>query len=204
MSEIVRGKFVVIEGIGGCGKDTQVIDLGTYLRNNRMDLFITREHDRNAPTGELIEEIIKRNKPEIDGMALQMLFIADRRNHYERMIKPQLEAGKMVLCNRYYPSTVAYSRPEWRQFMLDTNLSLVIRPDLVMIIDTDPVISANRVSKRGDPDIFDNSDTLSRCRQGYQWYAENSGDVVTWIDGNGTIEEVRKRIITEIKRRGII
>lgn len=62
------------------------------------------------------------------------------------------------------------------------------------MIDTKPEVSADRMKKRGDPDIFDRMGTMKRCRGGYLWYAKNSGDKCVLIEGNGTVEEVFERI----------
>jgi dTMP kinase len=201
MSE--RGKLIVIEGVGGCGKDTQVDLTAKYLEFLGVNLLVTREHTRDTPPGALIERIIKNKEKQIDHLALQLLYVSDRRNHWKEVIEPNLAGGKMVLANRYYPSTVAYSPEEWRKVILDLNQTVVGRPDLVMVIDTEPEISARRAVNRGDPDIFDEPESLKRCRAGYRWYAENSGDPVKWIDGNGQIEEVSARLIREIRTRGM-
>jgi len=199
-----RGKLLVMEGIGGSGKDTQAELLKNYLVSRGVEVVETREHTRDTPPGKLIERIIKREDDQIDPLALQILYISDRRNHCEQVIKPNLVAGKTVLCNRYYPTTVAYSPDAYRQSILRFNQEVTVRPDLVFIIDTDPEVAAKRVKKRGDPDIFDKAKRLSRCRQGYEWYRDNGGDQVAWIDGNGSKEEVAELIVREIVRRKIV
>jgi len=199
-----KGKFIVIEGIGGCGKDTQVDLISEHFRKLKLDFVVTREHTRDTPPGVLIERIIKKDEAQIDPLALQILFSCDRRNHYMKVIKKALDDGKIVVGNRYYPTTVAYSQKAWRKLILDLNQSIVPRPDLVIIIDTNPEIAAERVVNRGDADIFDKSESLKQCRKGYMWYKNNSRDKVVLVDGNGTKEEVFERVKNEIKRRKII
>ena len=194
-------RILDLEGIGGCGKDTQERKIEKYLRGLGIEFLMTREHTRDTPPGALIERIIHKKEPQIDSLALQLMYVSDRRNHYVRKIKPSLDVGMTVVANRYYPSTVAYSPPEWRQTMLDLNQTVVARPDLVIIIDTDPEVAARRVETRGDGDIFDKVESLKRCREGYEWYAANSGDPVVWVDGNGTIEQVFELIKEEIQIR---
>lgn len=199
-----QGTFLVMEGIGGSGKDTQAELLKNYLVGRGVEVVETREHTRDTPPGALIERIIKGEDEQIDPLALQILYISDRRNHCEQVIKPNLMAGKTVLCNRYYPTTVAYSPDAYRQPILRFNQEVAIRPDLVFIIDTDPKVAVERVMRRGDPDIFDKANRLFKCRRGYEWYRDNGGDQVAWIDGNGTKEEVAELIVREIVRRKII
>lgn len=199
-----KGKFIVIDGIGASGKDTQVELLEKYLRENNIDVLVTREHTRNTPPGILIERIIKKQEDQIDPQALQLLYISDRRNHFVSVIEPELDKGKMVIGNRYYPVNVAYSGEEWRKKFLDINQMVVGRPDLVLIIDIEPEVAIERMDKRGDHDIFDKLDVMKKCREGYYWYAKNSGDDCVLIDGNGTREEVFNRVLREIKERGML
>jgi len=199
-----KGKFIVIDGIGASGKDTQVELLGKYLKDNKIDFLVTREHTRDTPPGILIEKIIKKQEDQIDPQALQLLYISDRRNHFIKFIKPALSEGKIVIGNRYYPVNVAYSGEEWRKIFLDINQMVVGRPDLVLIIDTPPEIAIERMNKRGDHDIFDKLETMKKCRDGYKWYFENSGDDCVLINGNGTREEVFDRVLKEIKERGML
>jgi len=199
-----KGKFIVIEGIGASGKDTQVELLEKYLRNSGIEVLVTREHTRNTPVGILIEKIIKKQEEQIDAQALQLLFISDRRNHFTKVIKPALEKRMLVIGNRYYPVNVAYSTDEWREKFLKINQMVVEKPDLVIIIDTPPEVALERMGRRGDHDIFDKLETMEKCREGYLWYAKNSGDECEIIDGVGTKEEVFGRIITVLTTRRII
>lgn len=199
-----KGKFVVIDGIGASGKDTQVELLEDYLSNKKLDFLITREHTRNTPTGVLIERIIKKQEEQIDPQALQLLFISDRRNHFVNVIEPALNEGKLVIGNRYYPVNVAYSTEEWREKFLKINQMVVDKPDLVIIVDTPPEVALERMGKRGGEDIFDKLEVMKKCRDGYCWYAENSGDECVFIDGTGTREEVFSRVLKELKMRRMI
>jgi dTMP kinase len=199
-----KGKFIVIEGIGASGKDTQVELLEKYLKDNGVDVLVTREHTRNTPPGILIEKIIKKQEEQIDSQALQLLFICDRRNHYINVIEPALLKGKMVVGNRYYPVNVAYSGEEWRKKFLKINQMVVKKPDLVVIIDVLPEIAIERMNKRGDHDIFDRLDTMKKCRDGYKWYWKNSGDNCVLVNGNGTKEEVFNRILKKLKVKKIL
>lgn len=200
----MKGKFVVIDGIGACGKDTQVELLEKYLSENNVDFLITREHTRDTPTGVLIEKIIKKEEVQIDPEALQLLFISDRRNHFKQVIEPALEVGKLVVSNRYYPVNVAFSTDEWRDKFLKINQMVVDKPDLVIVIDVPAEVALERMAKRGDPDIFDKLEIMERNREGYVWYAKHSGDKCIFIDGNASKEEVFKNIIDELKRSKIL
>jgi len=200
----MRGKFIVIDGIGACGKDTQVELLEKFLKDKEIDVLTTREHTRDTPTGILIEKIIKKQEEQIDPQALQLLFISDRRNHFVKVIKPALDEGKLVIGNRYYPVNVAFSTPEWREKFLKINQMVVERPDLVIVVDVPAQVAIERMNKRGDPDIFDKLEIMERNRQGYKWYMENSGDACVWVDGNRTREEIHKEIVKILEDKKII
>lgn len=200
----MRGKFVVIDGIGASGKDTQVEMLENYLKDKGMDFLVTREHTRDTPPGILIEKIIKKQEEQIDPQALQLLFISDRRNHFKKVIEPALEKGKLVVGNRYYPVNVAYSTDEWREKFLKINQMVVDRPDLVIVVDTPPEVAIERMGRRGDEDIFDELETMKKCREGYIWYAKNSGDDCVFVDGVGTKEEVFNRVLEQLKVKGVL
>ena len=199
-----KGKFIVIEGIGGSGKDTQARLLTKYLKKNGVEVVLTREHTRNTSLGKLIEAIIKGRKAKVDPLALQLLYVSDRRNHYVGVIKPGLDEGKTVIGNRYYSTSVAYCPKIWRKVVLKLNQEIVVRPDLVIIVDTPPETCNERMEVRGGADIFDKLKKARMCRRGYLWYVKNSGDKCVLIDGNGTREEVFERVLVELKKRKIV
>lgn len=199
-----QGKFIVFEGIGGCGKGTQVEKLRKYLEDLNKRVMVSCEHTRDTPLGELIEDIIKKKKEGVDPTALQLLFVSDRANHTEKVIRPSLKRCDFFLEDRYKGSTISYATPKKRKYFLDVNEGVTVKPDLVLIVDLDPVEAAKRVSKRGDADIFDTAKKLNVCREGYKWYSENSNDPCVWIDGSGTREEVFERVKSEIIRRKLI
>ena len=199
-----KGKFIVIEGIGGSGKDTQARMLTKYLKSNGEKVLLTREHTRNTSPGRLIEAIIKKRKAKIEPLALQLLYTCDRRNHDMAVIRPALELGNTVIGNRSYATTVAYCPQEWRKIILDINQSVVTRPDLVVIIDTPPEICNERMEIRGGADIFDRLKQARLCRQGYVWYCKNSGDKCVFVDGSGTKEEVFDRVRGQLEIAGVI
>lgn len=199
-----KGKYIVVEGIGGCGKDTQVRMLTKYLKSEGKNVVLTREHTRNTSPGRLIEAIIKGRRAKLDPLALQILYVCDRRNHFAEVIEPALDGGKTMVGNRYYPTTIAYCPKQWRKDVLRFNQAIVARPDLVVIVDTSPEVCNERMAIRGGADIFDKLKKAKLCRQGYLWYAKNSGDECVVVDGNKSKEEVFELIKKAIKERGII
>ncbi len=199
-----RGNFITLDGIGGCGKDTQSFLLVEFFRSLGMRVLLTREHTRDTPLGALIERTIKGMEEQMDPLAQQLTFVADRANHTAQVIRPALKRYDLVLENRYDASTVAYAPIERRKFFMDLNQAVIEPPDLTCIIDLDPKEAIKRVTARNDADIFDKLENLKKCREGYRWYFENSRQACAWIDGSGTKEEVMNNILGEIKSRKII
>lgn len=202
MSE--RGKFIVFEGIGGCGKGSQVKNLSEYLENLGKNVIVSCEHTRDTSPGILIEKTIKKQEKQIHPTALQMLFVVDRVNHTEDKIKPELSKCDFFLEDRYRGSTISYTLPKMRRYFLEIQKGVTLVPDLVLILDLDPNEAARRVGKRGDADIFDTAKKMNVCREGYEWYSKNSGDPCVWVDASGSREEVFERIKSEIIERKII
>ncbi len=200
----MKGKFVVIDGIGACGKDTQVELLEKYLSDKGLDFLVTREHTRDTSLGILIEKIIKKEEEQVDPEALQLLFVSDRRNHFKKVIEPALEEGKLVVSNRYYPVNVAFSTDEWREKFLKINQMVVGKPDLVIVIDIPAKVAIERMNKRGEADIFDKLEIMERNREGYRWYSENSGDDCVWVDGDKTREQIHQDIVKILIDKKII
>jgi dTMP kinase len=202
MSE--KGKFIVFEGIGGCGKTIQFMKLVDNLKTRGIDVGITREHTRDTPIGSLIERIIKKNETEeVDNVALQMLFVADRINHTKRIILPMLEnvglKRGLLVCDRYRDSTTAYAPPNKREYYRDIQIPVTLRPDLTILLDLDPQEAVRRVKSRGDEDIFDKVDKFIEVRQGYLWCKENSEGNYAWIDACGSVEEVHGRVLKAVE-----
>jgi dTMP kinase len=199
----VKGLFA-FEGIGGSGKSTQAEMLARAFRQNHSDVLLTCEHTRDRPFGMRIEEVIKGKVGKVDLLALQLGYTADRRDHWAGDVEPVVSRGGIVVTDRWYGSTVAYISPDYRELLLQTNQAVVGRPELTFIVDLDPVTAVARVYGRGGEDMFDKIETLNRCREGYRWFMEKSGDECVWINGQMSIEEIHGQIMEEIKRRGIL
>lgn len=199
-----KGKFIVFEGIGGCGKGTQIKMTEEWLKEMDKKVLVTCEHSRDTSLGILIEKIIKKMETPIDQVALQLLFVSDRANHTAKVIVPALDSYDYTLSDRYEASTFSYAPKPKREYFLMVNRGVTVRPDLTCIIDLDPEEAVRRINKRNDADIFDKVETLKECRENYRWYFDNSGWPCAWIDGKGSKEDVFERVKMEIEKRKII
>ena len=81
---------------------------------------------------------------------------------------------------------------------------VVDRTDLVISVDVPAKVAAERMAKRGDPDIFDKVEIMERNREGYKWYMENSGDKCVWVDGDRTREQIHQDIVKILKENNLL
>jgi len=140
---MVRGKFIVLEGADGAGTTTIANYLTDKLETKfgKRSVVLTHEPS-DFDTGVFIREILRSEKTVSQGLAMAYLFIADRIDHTKRRIIPALEAGKMVVCDRYYFSTLVYQSVKddfsssWKELEgLSPLMRGHIEPDLSLLLD---------------------------------------------------------------------
>jgi dTMP kinase len=159
-----KGILVAIEGIDGAGKTTQVKSLETILDQEGQPFLSTKE-PTSGPWGAKIRASAQhgRMSPEEELEA----FINDRRQHVAEVIEPALAQGRVVLVDRYYPSTVAYqgARGFDPERLLADN-AFAPAPDLLIVLDVEPSLGLQRIRQRGDSaDLFEKEDELGRARE---------------------------------------
>ncbi|ETX14934.1 thymidylate kinase [Roseivivax halodurans JCM 10272] len=161
MSDSRYGAFLTFEGIDGSGKSTQSRLLAEALRQEGHDVLLTREPGGSAGAEEIRSLLLHGDPDRWSAETELLLFTAARRDHVERTITPALEAGKIVICDRFVDSTRAYqgiTRGDLRS-KVDTLHALMIglEPDLTFLIDINPNIALARASKRvGSEARFEN------------------------------------------------
>ncbi len=160
-----RGLFIVLEGIDGTGKSTQSKLLAEWLRTRGREVVTSRE-PTDGPWGRQIRATATsgRLSPEEE----LELFLKDRRQHVEELIRPALAAGKVVILDRYYFSTMAYQG--CRGFdpaeIRRRNEAFAPPPDLLFILDLDVDTALSRIGGRGDAaNEFEKRDALAKCRE---------------------------------------
>jgi dTMP kinase len=159
------GWLVVLEGIDGAGKSTVLRRLAEYCETKGLATVSSGEPTR-GPWG------MKLRQSMVDGrLTLEEeleLFLKDRAEHVETVIRPALEAGKVVLLDRYYLSTAAYqgARGADPDAILARNESFAPQPDLVLLLDFEPAAGLDRIRARGDaPNTFEELDQLKAVRR---------------------------------------
>lgn len=172
------GLFVAFEGGEGAGKTTQVTMLADWLRELGLDVVATHEPGATE-TGQRIREIVLHARDVLAPQAEALLFAADRADHVERVIRPALDAGKVVLTDRYVDSSLAY-QGAGRELALDEVLRISrwatgdLHPDLTVLLDLDPIDGLSRIGRRSAADRME-SEPLEfhrRIRDAFRSLAE--------------------------------
>jgi dTMP kinase len=148
-----RGKFITFEGLDGTGKSTQLRKLGNALRGLGYEVIETREPGGTA-SGEKIRRVLLDSKTEgLSPLAEMALMFASRAQHIAEVIRPALERGQIVLCDRFTDSTEAYQgygRNLGSEAVLQLHQILCgdLQPDLTILLEFDPGMSLGRARRR--------------------------------------------------------
>ncbi len=214
---MIEGHFIVVEGIDGSGTTTQCSLVANRLRQRGLPAHTTREPS-DGPVGVLIRQILTGRvvTPGQHGVhapswaTMAALFAADRLDHLEAEIHPNLADGVTVLCDRYDHSSVAYQTvsaggaDDVASWVLQLN-SRARRPDLTLVLDVDPEVAAGRRAGRsGGPELYEVSDMQVELAKFYAKIDELfPNDTIVHIDANQGVEGVTEAIWAEVmKLRG--
>lgn len=197
-----RGWFITFEGIDGSGKTTQFRMLGNWLRDRGKEAIETVEPGGTAIGREIRRILLDPANTDIQPRAELLLYFASRAQNVDQVIRPGLESGRIVLCDRFTDSTLVY---QGAGRGIDTNVVLDLdriacrglKPDLTFLIDIDLETSLARAKRRNDrigqseSRIDEESAAFhERVRQGYLALARSEPDRFVVIDGRGAIGEV--------------
>ena len=204
MTNKQKGLFITFEGADGCGKTTQIDLLNKYLKSKNIQTLLTREPGA-AGLGEKIREILLNYDGEVSPQCESFLFLADRAQHVNCIIKPALDEGKIVLCDRHTDSTVAY---QGYGRMLDIDrINLLnniatggLKPDLTIVFDIDVETSMQRVGKNKDRMESAGIEFFKRVRNGFLEIAKKEPDRVKVINSSDTIENIHKQVVELIEK----
>lgn len=195
-----RGKFITVEGVDGAGKSTQFEVIAKALRERGIDLVTTREPG-GPESAEKIRTLLL-TEPMTAKCELLLMFAA-RQENLEKIIRPALEAGKWVLCDRFTDASVAYQgygrgRSLKEIEILANFVHPDIRPDKTVIFDLPTEIAAARLSRKLDRFEQEDADFHHRVRQGYLEIAKKEPERCVVIDAAGSPEEVAGKVLKEV------
>ncbi|PWM66487.1 MAG: dTMP kinase [Eubacteriales Family XIII. Incertae Sedis bacterium] len=199
-----NGLFISIEGPDGSGKSTQIEVLRKYFEKQGIDVLLTREPG-GTPISEKIREIIlDKNNMEMDDMTEALLYAASRAQHVAEVIKPALAAGKIVICDRFIDSSIAYQGygRELGDCVRVIN-EYAVRgciPDMTFLMKMDPKVGKERISE-SEQDRLE-QEKLDFHRRVFDGYIEMEErfDRIIGIDAERSIDEISADIISHIER----
>jgi dTMP kinase len=196
-----KGAFIVFEGIDGSGKSTVAKRAFETLTVEGRDCELTAE-----PSGSWLGDAVRKaNETGTDDLAEALLFMADRTEH-TRQIRDWVEEGKVVLCDRYYASTLAYQTALLEKRLKDPmrwlwsiNQPIVIRPDITFFFQIDPEVSLERLSVRNGRSKFEKLDYLRKVDENYKKVEVKDSSFVR-IDASRPLEIVIDDVIQRMRQ----
>lgn len=192
--------FVVLEGIDGCGKSTQARLLTEELRRRGEDTLHLHEPGGTDLGNTIRKLILDPNTKGIHPRAEALLYSAARAELVHSVLKPALAAGKSIVCERYYYSTLAYqgyglAEDTGRLQSLSAYATDMIKPTRVVMLDIDPITALGRVGKNLDRIELRGAEYMHRVRDGYFLLSRREPDRFRIVSALGTPEEVSARVI---------
>jgi len=206
------GHFITLEGGEGTGKSTQITQLLHRLQAVGIDAVQTREPGGSKDGERIRSLILEAGQSRFDPLTETLLFYAARNDHLEHLIRPSLQAGQWVICDRFSDSTRVYQggAETLDPSVLDQLDGLVVRdtqPDLTLILDLPAEIGLARAhARRGKAAAADGFEAEAiefhqGLREGYLALARTFSKRCVVIDATGTIDEIAKRIWSIVSER---
>ncbi len=203
------GKFITFEGGEGCGKSTLIQGLKDYFDKHGVNYVATREPG-GLPLCEDIRNILKYSKQQISKRAEFLLFSASRAQLVEDFIRPQLDSGKIVICDRFFDSSRVYQG--FANGLSDADIMAVTNfatgglvPDLTFYLDIDPQVAFNRKGGRDKGDRIEERDINyhQNVRLGYQKIAKAETRFVV-LDATMSKQQILDAVLEKLRKENII
>ena len=200
----MSGTFITFEGIDGSGKSTQLRLLADFLDQAGYDVLLTREPG-GTPVGNRLRAALLDAHEEVDPLTELLVFAADRAQHVRRVLRPALEAGRVVFSDRYADATAAY-QGAGRGFSPELIAEIIqlategLKPDLTVLFDLSIEDSTARTQRRGNGaqrgDRLDaeNDDFHERVRAAYLQLAQAEPDRIKIVNTNQPLELTHQRV----------
>lgn len=208
----MTGTFITVEGPDGAGKTTQLQLLADYLKTKGYEIVMTREPGGTRIGNEIRSLILNPDFKEMDEMTEILLYAASRAQHVNELIRPALEAGKIVLCDRFIDASIAY-----QGYGLGYSIEQVqeinrqatndLTPDRTYLFDLTVADSKRRMVERGALDRIEQRDDDFRQRvyEGFLTLAEQEPERIQLVDANHSIDDLqqilRQDVLTYLEKR---
>ena len=199
----MKGKFITFEGADGGGKSTQVQLAAQWLRQKGFEVVTTREPGGTV-LAEKVRELVLDPALPLNTISQTLLYLSARSEHVEKVIKPALNAGKMVLCDRFSDSTLVYQGLSCDKIMaelaelrqLNDFACKGLVPDLTILLDGDPDVLAERRAQRGVTDRYEEKGLAfqKKLRAGFRALAAGEPERIKIVNAEADMQAVAKEI----------
>ena len=207
---MLSGKLVTFEGLDGCGKSTQLEKAKKWLNLQGYEVLKTQQPGGTRIGKQIRKILLNPEHKELHPESELMLYLSDRIQHLSETILPAKAEGKIVLCDRFHDSTVAY-QGYGRGLNLKSIESIITHsikpytPDLTFLLIIPPKIILDRLDQRKEKSAKDRLDIESinffeRTARGYQELASAEPERFVCLDGEMEIEVIHQKIILELKK----
>jgi len=195
----MNGKFITFEGPDGSGKGTIIKYVKKYLIKNNVDFILTREPGGINISEDIRKVILNKDNTEMDDRTEALLYAASRRQHLVEKVIPALKAGKVVICDRFVDSSLAYQGYargigidevfEINKFAIDDMM-----PDLTIFLDVKPEVGLKRITNSNvrvkDRLDLESIDFHNKVYEGYMKVIEMYNDRIQIVDAEKSIKNV--------------
>lgn len=198
--------FITFEGIEGSGKSSLIEQLKKYFKSSKLEAFFSKEPG-GTDLGKEIRKILLNPKYSFDPTSELLLLLADRAEHVQKIIRPNLQKNKLIFCDRYLDSTLAYQgsgRNLDKKIIKEMFKVLDFPiPDLTILLDVPVQIGLSRARKRNKLDRFEKEDLNfhENVRRSYLDLAKNDSTRIVIFDSSISEEELFKKAVNLIKSR---
>lgn len=207
----MKGKFITFEGCEGVGKSHQIRYVEEYLKKTSVEYYLTREPGGSEVAEQIRKIILDGKNVSMTNECEALLYAAARVQHLDEIVKPKLQAGILVLCDRYVDSSLAYQgygRGLGEHFVKQINSYALEKfmPDLTLFLDLEPEKAFLRKGGADKKDRLESSGMAfhKRVYYGYLSLADEYPERIVKIDASGSKEQTHEKIIQALKRGGII
>lgn len=195
----MRGKFITFEGADGGGKSTQVQLAADYLRQRGWEVVVSREPG-GTPLAEKVRALVLNPELPLSNISQALLYLAARSEHVDKLLRPAVAAGKIVLCDRFSDSTLVYQGLALGKGAEEVNelrrlnafAAGGLTPDLTLLLDGEPKLLARRRERRGVSDRYERQglDYQHKLRQGFLALAQAEPERIKIINAEGDLQAV--------------
>jgi dTMP kinase len=203
---VSKGRFITFEGIDGAGKSTHLAWAAQLLRSRGLAVTVTREPGGTA-LGERLRDVLLHADGEISADTEAMLMFAARNEHLERVIRPAMRRGEIVLSDRFTDASFAYQGggrgvPPERLRVLENWVQQGFQPDLTLYFDLPVATARRRIADIKSPDRFERQDAafFDRVRSAYLTRAGEAPGRIVLVDASKAISEIQKTLENVILR----